>query len=554
MHMTRRFAIAFGVLVCAAVIILGASRELRRTAGQQVRALGFIAENRPFGFDQPTNPTQLVPSREVRRSWQWRAYQGIEFYSDVASLEKARDMAPASVRQALLCQLAIAAAVAMQLQRPEMYIGDAFPPERFPPPNLEMAAKTIRYASEAWKAEPDNALYPQLLTAAYLAQRRDAQALAMLERAARLPDWNDHRREAETICVEALLLAGGTRALSKMLVFPGPYRAVGMTYQIAGTAGGLAYEARQAGDHALAVRWYRAAYAMVDPIMRSANSWYGIRPATYIQAQIVRALAASLHLRLRRGRPHPGESVQEGLYDLLLLYNLYDYLTVHGERGLATKVLLEDARSQFALSQQYYHVDQPEWNMWLPLERLQSYWVAQVWAMLALLISAAATALVGVIRMPRRLGLRRDGVTSPGLIAIRVILVVVPIVVMALALPMAVLLLSEASGRVEMLSPRNVASLVIVLFLLLLLAGTALVEAWRSRRPAVRETPFRARWMGSIRMVLPRVVAAFLLFYLLMFIPVSIVGAQLERQVDRVMREGDLPPHFQEQLFPPGLR
>jgi hypothetical protein len=155
--------------------------------------------------------------------------------------------------------------------------------------------------------------------------------------------------------------------------------------------------------------------------------------------------------------------------------------------------------------------------------------------------------------MPRRLWQRLDDAVTPGLLAIRVILVAVPIIATALGLPMAVLLLREARGYVQILSPRTVGALEIVLLLFLLLAGTALVEAWRSRKATARETPFRARWMASIRMVLPRVVAVFLLVYLLMFIPMSIVGAELERQVDRVMREGDLPPRFHEQLFPPGL-
>jgi len=559
MHVTRRFAIAFGVLICAAVIILAASRELRRTVSQQTRALGLIAENRPFGFDALNNPTQPVPSPEVRRSWQWVAYEGIEFYhdrgdSDVASLEQALDVVPASVRPVLLCRLAIATAVATHINRPEMLIGeDMRGPVRIAPPNLAMAAKTVRYASEAWKAEPNNALYPQLIAAAYLAQRRDDQALATLERAARLRDWNDHQPEARGISVQALLLAGGTRALSKMLVCFRGYTAVGVTYQVADTAGGLAYKARQAGDHALAVRWYRAAYAMVDPMMRSAKSWDAVQAAAYIPPHIMGALAASVHVPRKRGLPHLGRSVQEGVGDLLLLYNLYDYLNQHGERWLAMQALVENARSQFALSP-YVYFQQPEWEVWGTRDHLQLFWVGQVWVMLALLVSVAATGVVTLIRAPRRLWRGLDQATAPALIAVRVILVVVPIVVTALGLPMAVLLLGEVRGHTQLLSPRTVAASMVVLFVFLLLAGTGVVEAWRSRRAAMRETPFRARWITSIRTVLPRVVAAFLLFYLLMFIPVSIVGAQLERRVDRVMREGDLPPYLHEQLFPTHVR
>jgi len=556
MHVTRRFAIAFGVLICAAVIILAASRELRRTVSQQTRALGLIAENRPFGLYEyePNGPTQPVPSREVRRSWQWVAREGLEVRDlgeSVAKLEKVIEVAPANLRQALLCRLAITAAVATHLQRPEMFIGEASAPARMWPPNLVMAAKTIRYASEAWKAEPNNALYPQLIAAAYLAQRRDDQALATLERAARLRDWNDHRREAEKICVEASLLAGGTRALSSLSANSSvPYFAVGVTYQVADTAGGLAYKARQAGDHALAVRWYRAAYAMVDPIMRSAKSWLGLQSPAYIPPQIMGALAASVRVPRRRGAPHLGGSVQEEVGDLLLLYNLYDYLSQHGERWLATQALVENARSQLALSQRSVYSQQPEWEVWETRDRLQLFWVAQVWVMLALLVSVAATGVVTLIRAPRRLWRGLDQATTPALIAVRVILVVVPIVITALGLPMAVLLLGEVRGHTQLLSPRTVAASMVVLFVFLLLAGTGVVEGWRSRRAAVREAPFRARWITSIRTVLPRVVAAFLLFYMLMFVPVSIVGAQLERRVDRVMREGDLPPRFHEQLFP----
>jgi len=119
---------------------------------------------------------------------------------------------------------------------------------------------------------------------------------------------------------------------------------------------------------------------------------------------------------------------------------------------------------------------------------------------------------------------------------------------------MMLMLLGEVRGHTQLLSPRTVAASMVVLFVFLLLAGTGVLEGWRSRRAAVRETPFRARWITSIRTVLPRVVATFLLVYLLMFVPVSIVGAQLERRVDRVMREGDLPPRLQEQLFPTRLR
>jgi len=558
MRMTPRLVKVLAILVGALVVILAASRELRLTARDQAWLLISLVAGRPDPFSSSVLSGELPKgvSAELRRHWQWLVLEGVGARlarhgaaepDRVGALSRALRAAPADRRTMIRCQLAIAYAQRMGTLRPEL----ATPRERLrrprPPANPSVAPQVIDHASAAWKAEPDNALYPQLIAGAYLAQHRDADALHMLERAASLERWSNHRREVEEAVIEAWRLQGKTRVFAKAgTSFEGLGSEV--VTRVAATAALVGHQARQAGDNALAIRWYGAVFGMEPQMLRS-----GGMAALGIAGAVAAPFGPSLHLRGR------------GLYDplvnhaeeILAFGRLYDYLVEHGADKLAEQALVAAGRSKAVRD-----MLQMDWGVrgafsrYGPWRRYMSWWAGQWLVLLCLVVlwlvvCIVAAAIAGLVTLAaRRLRGRRipaDAGKSSAVLVARIVLVVVPIAVVASLLPWVVVLVSSPPVRFE----DRISLLAILeaaIALIVVVGATTMVEKWISRRESA-EPGLMARWFPSMRAVLARASAALLALYLVMFIPVGVYGARWERQLDRGLREAPISESMLRRLF-----
>jgi hypothetical protein len=445
----------------------------------------------------------------------------------------------------------MAAGWLMRLDRPEANLAAGYPHRKLERPNLAMARKVVEYASAAWLAEPTNALYPQLVASAYLAQHRDAEALAMLERAARLTDWSDHREQAVQIIARALRLDGQTRTWSQELavravafrIFPDPLAAT------AKTAAGLGYEARQAGDDALAMRWYGAVYGMAPPMLRHTK-WFSVaHMASELPLYPARTFAASVAVPRLRGM----QRLESEVRTTLLLERMHDYLVQHGRPDLADQAVIETVRADIASNESRIWFSSPLWDAEHDYGAL---WSGQLWVTFVLLV-CAALAILGAIaagvlslRKPRAAPQANQDATGLGASIARILLVAVPLAVLAIGLPYTVLYLSEVAPRLhEILNPRLMMIFIVIIILALLFVVGAAIEAWKWLRRWQRDGGFAGRWLRAMGAMLPRIVALLLLLYLLVFIPVSWYGAQLERRATETIERGDLPAYVTYGLF-----
>jgi len=566
MGMTRRLWGVLAVLVAALAVILCASRELRLTARDQLDVIGrIIAGDRNLsGYGgavfslQP--PGWQHPSAHVKRRWQWLVLEAelpVTNPNDpgrVIKLEQALKLAPRGMRTVIECRIAAVAAWLMRLDRPEARIGEEHPRrERQEPTDIGMAKKVIEYAPAAWLGEPNNALYPQLIAAAYLAQHRDAEALAMLERAARLTGWSDHHSDVLRILVQALRMAGQSRVWSHETAlaagFPADLRAIDVA---ASTAAELGYRAQRAGDDALALRWYGAVYSMAPPILRHAK-WAGEAGlASALPLYPARSLAASVQVPKLRGM----RRLESEVRTMLLVERMHDYLAQHGRPDLAQQAVIETARADLVRNGlQTVFFSNPLWDA---EHDYAVVWPAQLWVMFLLLVCIVLTLLGAVaaavwsLKKPRPTPRQANQDTATlGAAIARILLVVVPVAVLAIGLPFTVLYLSEVAPRLqENLDPRLMLVFIVIILLALLFVISAVIEAWRWLRRRQREVSFAARWLQEMGAMLPRIVAALLLLYLLMFIPVSRYGAELERCAAETIERGDLPSYITYGLFP----
>jgi hypothetical protein len=554
--MTPRLVKVLAILVGALVIILAASRELRLTARDQARLLISLVAGRPDPFPASVLSGELPKgvSAELRRHWQWLVLEGVggsyaqrgEAEPDrVGPLSRALRAAPAGRRTMVRCQLAIAYAQRMGTLRPELG-GTPKEQRRRPktPADPSVAPQVTKYAFAAWKAEPDNALYPQLIAGAYLAQHRDSDALHMLERAASLERWSNHRREVEEAVIEAWRLQGKTRVSAKASTSFVGLGSEAVT-RVAATAALVGHQAQQAGDNALAIRWYGAVLGMEPEMLRS-----GEQGALGIAGAVAAPFGPSLHLRGR------------GLYDPLVNYaeeilafgRLHDYLVEHGADKLAEQALVAAGRSKIIRDglrreAEYYLNPYGEYRSeW----RYVSWWAGQWLVLVCLVVCIVVGAIVGLVTLAmRRLRGRRlpaeAGKESSGVAVARIVLVVIPITVVASLLPLVVVIVSQPGAFDHPIRP--LAILVAAIALVVVVGATTMVERWISRRESA-QPGLMARWfLPSMRAVLPRVSAALLLLYLLMFIPVSGLGARWERQLDRSLREGPISESMLGRLF-----
>ncbi|UCH34813.1 MAG: hypothetical protein JSV65_00220 [Armatimonadota bacterium] len=565
MPVPRRLLIVLGATALALVVLLAASRELRLTVRDQIRVLNTVlkGDSRYLpdlpDLDLARLPGPPLADARLREDWRWQIIEGARYpergdeLEVIRILERSLERAPRDARIAIRCKIATLCACFMHLHRPEMHLGYRHTrPSREEPPNLLMAERTIRHASAAWKEEPDNALYPQLIAAAYLAQRRDADALAMLERAGRLPSWDPHEQDVRPIRFEALRLSGEARVWARLRSSAAfIYYPDFVTQTVARTAAGIGFSAQRAGDHALAARWYEAVYRMEPVILRDASLAREASAAARISSFVVAPIADTVEMREPRGMHSVGRDIRR----LAGFTQMYAYLQRYGTPRAAERVLLITARDEQVARRLQF-----DWGEWEDHESRKWFglaWGGQLWMLVALLVCAAAAGLTALTtRVVRRLAGPQttlddlDTATSPTASVVRIVLVVVPVAVLCIGLPFLVFYMTQVLPKLhEGLSMKQMATFTAIVLLALLFGVAGLTEAWALRRRPSGDTGFARRWLIAMRLSLLRLVAAFLLLYVIMFIPVSVFGARLEARLAHTAREGDLRPYFKEGIF-----